>query len=203
MDTATLITYLITCTIAAATPGPGTLSVITYSAYLGWRRTLPVILGIQLGMLAMAVLALSGLTAALSASPVLFRTLQYIGALYIAYLGYLSLKHAHSEMRIDSNQHSKQGLHALRHGALVTFASPKTLLFFTSFFPMFIDPSRAVAPQMILLLVLLLGCTLLTHLFYAFAMKLVSNWLRKNSVAFNITVGVIFIGLACYMAWQV
>ncbi|KRW59296.1 LysE family translocator [Pseudomonas sp. TTU2014-080ASC] len=203
MDTATLFTYLLTCTIAAATPGPGTLSVITYSVYFGWRRTLPVIFGIQLGMLAMAALALGGLSATLSASPHLFRALQYVGALYIGYLGYLSLKHAHTEMQIENSQHSKHGLRAFRHGALVTFASPKTLLFFTSFFPIFIDPSRDIAPQMALLLVLLLACTLLAHLLYAFGMKLVSNWLRKHNIAFNITVGVIFIGLACYMAWQV
>lgn len=203
MDTADLLTYLLTCTIAAATPGPGTLSVITYSVYLGWKRTLPVIFGIQLGMLAMAVLALGGLSAALSASPVLFTLLQYIGALYIAYLGYLSLKHARNEMAVEGSNHHNSGLKAFRHGAMVTFASPKTLLFFTSFFPIFIAPNRPVAAQMALLLVFLLGCTLLIHLLYTFGMKFISAWLRLHSFAFNLTVGVIFIGLACYMAWQV
>jgi threonine/homoserine/homoserine lactone efflux protein len=203
MQTANLITYLLTCIIAAATPGPGTISVITYSVYLGWRKTLPVILGIQLGMLAIAVLALSGLTAALSASPALFQLLQYVGALYIAYLGYLSLRHAHAEMMVQSADHGKQGIQSFRHGALVTFASPKTLLFFTSFFPLYINPTHAVLPQMGLLLAIVLGCTLVIHLCYALSVGFVSQWLKQHSFAFNILVGLIFIGLAGYMVWQI
>lgn len=134
MQTANLVTYLLMCVIAAATPGPGTISVISYSVNLGWKKTLPVILGIQVGMLAMAVLALSGLTAVLGASPVLFQTLQYLGAFYIAYLGYMSIRYSRTQISVQSGETRAERAQGFRHGALVTFASPKTLLFFSSFF---------------------------------------------------------------------
>ncbi|OCQ52375.1 Leucine efflux protein [Photorhabdus australis subsp. thailandensis] len=203
MNTVTLLTYLITCVVSAATPGPGTMSVIAYSAFLGWRKTLPVIFGIQVGMLAMALLAFSGVTAALSASPLLFNLLQYIGALYIAYLGVLSLKYARKGIGTDGAAYDKGAFRNFNHGALVTFASPKTLLFFTSIFPIFLDASRSVLPQMVFLLTLLLGCTFFVHIIYAFCMKYFSRLLKEHSVIFNITVGIIFLGLALYMALQV
>lgn len=203
MQTATLVTYLLTCVIAAATPGPGTISVISYSVNLGWRKTLPVILGIQVGMLAMAVVALSGLTAVLGTSPVLFQTLQYLGAFYIAYLGYMSIRYSRTEISVQRGESSAARAQGFRHGALVTFASPKTLLFFNSFFPLYIDANSAVIPQVVLLLAIVLVCTLLIHIVYALGVGFVSAWLKRYSFGFNISVGLIFIGLAAYMLWQV
>jgi len=203
MQTANLVTYLVTCVIAAATPGPGTISVISYSVNLGWNKTLPVILGIQVGMLAMAVLALSGLTAVLGASPVLFQTLQYLGAFYIAYLGYMSIRYSRTQISVQSGEASAERAQGFRHGALVTFASPKTLLFFSSFFPLYIDANSAIIPQVVLLLAIVLACTLLIHIVYALGVGFVSAWLKRHSFGFNISVGLIFIGLAAYMLWQV
>lgn len=203
MQTADVLTYLLTCMVAAATPGPGTVSVISYSVNLGWRRTFPVILGIQIGMLAMAILALSGLTALLSASPVLFKILQYIGAVYIAYLGCLSIKYARSKMEMPTKNSSSQEIQAFKHGAVVTFASPKTLLFFSSFFPLYIDKNDAFLPQAAVLLAVVLACTLLIHVVYALGVGYVSKWLKQHSFAFNISVGVIFLGLAGYMILRV
>ncbi|UVM20121.1 LysE family translocator [Pseudomonas wadenswilerensis] len=202
MLASTLLTYFLTCAVAAATPGPGTISVITYSAFLGWRRTLPVILGIQVGMLAMAGLALSGVAAVLISSPLLFVTLQLVGALYIAYLGASSIRYARQGVEIIAQHDDSGNWRNFRHGAVVTFASPKTLLFFTSFFPVFIDPTKSALSQMLLLLALLLLITLLVHLVYAYFMKYLKDILVRYSYTFNVVVGVTFISLAVYMGVQ-
>lgn len=202
MLSSTILAYLLTCAVAAATPGPGTISVITYSAFLGWRRTIPVIIGIQVGMLSMAIMALSGVAAVLVALPMLFIALQVTGAIYIAYLGLLSIIHARKGMEIMANNDDNGNWRNFRHGAVVTFASPKTLLFFTSFFPVFIDPEKDALPQMAWLLLLLLSTTLVIHLFYAYFMKYFKGILLRYSTAFNVAVGLTFIGLAIYMAFQ-
>lgn len=197
-----IITYLLTCTVAAATPGPGTISVIAYSAFLGWRKTIPVILGIQVGMLAMAAIALSGLAAVLIAAPILFVSLQIIGAGYIAYLGVSSIRYARQGVEIIIRNDSNDNWRNFRHGAVVAFANAKTLLFFTSFFPIFIDPAKGAGPQMILLLLLLLSTTLTIHFFYAYFMKYFKYILLRYSTTFNVSVGLTFIGLAIYMSLQ-
>ena len=82
-------------------------------------------------MLAMAAIALTGVAAILIAAPTLFILLQLIGALYIGYLGLLSIRYAHKGVDIISGGGDSGNWRNFRHGALVTFASPKPLLFFT------------------------------------------------------------------------
>lgn len=203
MENQTLLTYILTCIIAAGTPGPGTISVIVYSAMVGWRKTLPVIFGVQAGMFAMAVLALSGVSAALTASPKLFIALQYLGAGYIAYLGVMSLLASRQAEQFEATMRDKGNWQNFNHGMIVTFASPKTLLFFTSFFPLFMESDKAVFPQISWLLFILLFCTLMVHLVYCFFMQKMTDILKKYNQQFNFSVGVIFLFLALYMAWGI
>ncbi|WP_274584225.1 LysE family translocator [Neisseria leonii] len=200
MSQQTLFTYVLTCIIAAATPGPGTMSVVVYAATAGWRKTLPVIFGVQAGMLAMALLALSGVTAALLASPQWFAALQYFGAAYIAWLGVMSLLAARRAAYVESAVQDRGAWRNFRHGMTVTFAGPKTLLFFTSFFPLFIDHTQAVPPQMAVLLFILLFCTLAVHLVYCFCMNKISRIFRQYNRQFHFGVGMVFLLMAAYMA---
>ncbi|OOR98761.1 hypothetical protein B0187_07730 [Haemophilus paracuniculus] len=203
MENQTLLTYILTCVIAAGTPGPGTISVIVYSAMVGWRKTLPVIFGVQAGMFAMAVLALSGVSATLTTSPKLFIALQYLGAGYIAYLGVMSLLASRQSEQFEATMRDKGNWQNFNHGMIVTFASPKTLLFFTSFFPLFMDSEKAVLPQISWLLFILLFCTLMVHLIYCFFMNKMTDIFKKYNQQFNFSVGIIFLLLALYMAWGI
>lgn len=198
-----LFSYLVTCIIAAGTPGPGTLSVIVYSGMFGWRKAIPVILGIQIGMFAMAVLALSGVTAIITASPLLFSILQYIGAIYIAYLGIMSLLASRKNSQINMVAQDKGHLKNAYHGAIVTFASPKTLLFFTSFFPLFINPEKNIFSQNVNLLIILLACTLCVHIVYCAFMQKMQLILHKYQNLFFLFVGLAFLSLALYMGYTV
>ncbi|TCT16649.1 threonine/homoserine/homoserine lactone efflux protein [Bibersteinia trehalosi] len=204
MEQQTLFTYILTCLVAAGTPGPGTLSVIVYGAMIGWKRTLPVIFGIQVGMFAMAILALSGISAVITTSPILFIALQYLGAGYIAWLGISSLLATYRQKQssnIEASIRDRGGKGNFYHGAIVTFASPKTLLFFTSFFPLFLDSNQPILAQNIWLLFILLLCTLVIHLIYSALMNKMTILFHRYNQQFNVGVGIIFLGLALYMLY--
>lgn len=200
MSVSLLTSYILTCLIAASTPGPGTLSVISYSANIGLLKTIPLMLGILMGMFLMAITALSGVGVILKTSPALFAGLQYLGATYIFFLGYKSLRGAANKVEIDGIEISSGNIAKdFFHGAVLTFCSPKTLLFFTSFFPLFIDTGKPVVNQLTLLISLLLGCTFCVHLIYSAAIGKLSGMLNTFNKQFNQGVGVAFILLACYM----
>ncbi|MCP4117557.1 MAG: LysE family translocator [Desulfobacteraceae bacterium] len=200
MSASLLTSYILTCLIAASTPGPGTLSVISYSANIGLLKTIPLMLGILMGMFLMAIAALSGVGVILKTSPALFAVLQYLGATYILFLGYKSFRGAATTVEIDGIGISSGNLAKdFIHGAFLTFCSPKTLLFFTSFFPLFIDTGKPVVNQLIMMITLLLVCTFSVHLIYSAAIEKLSTLLNKFSKQFNQGVGVAFILLACYM----
>ncbi|MCQ9123864.1 LysE family translocator [Rodentibacter caecimuris] len=203
MDQNNLLAYILTCVIAAGTPGPGTISVIVYGAMYGWKKTLPVIFGIQFGMFAMAVLALSGVSAVLTASPIIFMLLQYLGAAYIAWLGISSLLSYRQQASLNIAMKDRGNLGNFYHGAIVTFASPKTLLFFTSFFPLFIHVEKAIFPQISVLLIILLACTFIIHIIYCFLMNKMTDIFKRYYQQFNLVIGIIFLALAIYMAQQI
>ena len=118
-----------------AIPGPGNLALLTATS-LGGRKggisaTPSVIVGDQVLMWAAA----AGLAAGLTASPVWFTALQWLVALYLAYLGIqMWRKKAGDSPGLDmsSGQFFRQTL-------FVTLLNPKAIVFYMAFSPLFID----------------------------------------------------------------
>ena len=73
---------------ASITPGPNTLMVGAMSAAGGWRGTLPAMLGISLGFMALLMVAALGLAAPLAASPTLQAALRWAGVAWLLYLAW-------------------------------------------------------------------------------------------------------------------
>lgn len=90
--------------LLTATPGPGVLSVAGVGAGFGWRAGLRFVLGVFIGTNAVAVLAASGLAAAVLAEP---RLRLALTTLSVAYLGYLALRIALSGDRIALAGHGR------------------------------------------------------------------------------------------------
>jgi len=73
---------------ASVTPGPNTLMVSAMAAAGGLRGTLPALLGISLGFMALLLAAALGLAAPLAASPPLQGILRYLGVAWLLYLAW-------------------------------------------------------------------------------------------------------------------
>ncbi|KTT48722.1 lysine transporter LysE [Pseudomonas oryzihabitans] len=119
-DLAVLLPFLLFCLIMTATPGPNNALVLASGAHLGVRRTLPLILGIALGVgLQLAVLGL-GLGVILDALPGLQRL---FGVLGLAYLLLLAWRIATSgPVRLDTEPSGHPGLLG---GAAFQWLNPK------------------------------------------------------------------------------
>jgi len=72
---------------ATATPEPADLFIMTTSTLYGWKKALFAALGNIVGLLALGLVAITGLGAMLHASVALFNIVRYIGAAYLVYLG--------------------------------------------------------------------------------------------------------------------
>ncbi|WP_163830808.1 LysE family translocator [Spartinivicinus ruber] len=190
MDTNVLLSYALVCVISAATPGPGTLAVLTQSIRFGLRQTLPLIIGIQLGLFLIAIAAVSGLAVVLKKSIVLYNVIQFAGLIYLLYLGVISLVAAYKNTKVSEPTMSS---FSLRHGLIITCFSPKTLLFFASFFPLFINKEFAYLEQVSWLISILLIITLSVHILYSIVMEKISWMVYEYSQIFNLIVGISFI----------
>lgn len=117
-------------------PGPGTLCILTSAGRGGRRGGFLALAGLMLGDALLMLAAALGVATLLQTHPPLFRAMQSLGALYLAWLG-LRLLLAKGDTAAVA---PFPGLADFRRGLLVTLLNPKAIVFYMAFFPLFIDP---------------------------------------------------------------
>ena len=140
-------------------PGPGTFCVLTCTAQRGLRGGFASLAGLMLADAVLMLLAAVGVAALLQANPMLFKALQYMGAAYLAYLGFrlLFARGASAAATVPFS-----GVAELQRGFLVTIINPKAIVFYMAFFPLFIDPATHQGNSTFIAMALIISsCTLL------------------------------------------
>lgn len=118
-------------------PGPGNLALITSTGKGGVAGGMAAVMGLLLGDQILMWLTVAGLAAVLASNPMLFRGLQYVGAAYLAWLGFKMLTAKTGDKPIVTIRPA----HYFQQTLLITLFNPKTIMFYVAFFPQFIDPS--------------------------------------------------------------
>jgi leucine efflux protein len=151
-----------------ALPGPGNLALITSTSKGGIRGGLAATFGVIAGDQVLMWAAVAGVAALLLVYPAAFQAVQWLGAIYLAWLGLkMLLAKPGAKPVLNIKPH-----HYFRQAGLITLLNPKAIVFYMAFFPLFVDPARhqglvtfAVMAATIATLTFLygLGLVLLTH----------------------------------------
>lgn len=128
-------------------PGPNVALILATSLTQGVRAGLATVLGAALAMvLQLTVVVLgAGMLLALSAS--WFEALRWVG---VAYLVTLAIRAWRAQPKSAAPQPVGTG-RTMAKGFLVSLTNPKTLLFFGSFLPQFVEPGAHALGQLVLL----------------------------------------------------
>ncbi|HSV59327.1 MAG TPA: LysE family transporter [Variovorax sp.] len=121
-----------------AIPGPGNLALITSTGKGGIKGGMGATFGLILGDQCLMWAAVAGLAALLAAYPAAFHAVQWLGAAYLAWLGFRMLRAKPGAAPV-LNIHPRQ---YLRQAFLITLLNPKAIVFYMAFFPLFVDPAR-------------------------------------------------------------
>ena len=124
--------------IFLAIPGPGNLALITSTSKGGVRGGIAATLGVIAGDQVLMWMAVAGVAALLTAWPPAFRAVQWLGAIYLAWLGAKMLLAKPG----DAPVLNIQPRHYFRQALLITLLNPKAIVFYMAFFPLFVDPLR-------------------------------------------------------------
>lgn len=117
-------------------PGPGNLAIVTSTGKGGVSGGLAATAGIVLGDQALIWAAVAGVAALLQAWPSAFHAVQWLGALYLAWMGWRMLRTrpgAAPVLNIKPRHYFRQSL-------MITLLNPKSIMFYMAFFPLFVDP---------------------------------------------------------------
>ena len=195
MNITTWLTVVSICVLGAMSPGPS-LAVILRHTLSGGRRhgvIAAIAHGGGVGLYAFA--CISGLALLITTSPDLFRSFQWAGAAYLAWLGVRGLlAKAPPDGELPA---APAGTGAARDGFLIVFFNPKVAVFFIALF------SQVIGPETGLLVRFGYAATacFVDMAWYAVVAWLFSSprWLEKlkrNAIWFERLFGVILLALA-------
>ncbi|WP_064576073.1 leucine efflux protein LeuE [Cupriavidus gilardii] len=148
-------TYLLGTIFIVLLPGPNSMYVLSVAAQRGVRAGYRGACGVFLGDAILMVLSAAGVASLLKASPGLFYVIKYIGAAYLAWIGFQMLRGAlrsWSSHGKGAEAAAGQGevqvqvtdpTNPFRKALLISLLNPKAILFFVSFFIQFVDPQFA------------------------------------------------------------
>lgn len=126
------------CLAVNLTPGPSVLLMTSLGAARGFRAGVFAVLGMTAGAFIHVLLAASGVAALLAASPMVFSTVQYLGAAYLVYLGIDLLRSRDDGSTTSAYEGGAGAWRYFRRGLLVDALNPKIALFFLAFIPQFL-----------------------------------------------------------------
>jgi threonine/homoserine/homoserine lactone efflux protein len=149
VDLARYLAYVGVTTVMVVTPGPAILFAIATGARRGREAVFPAVVGMNLASVIWLSAAGLGLSALALTFPTVFRTLAWLGAAYVAWLGLRAVLSAFSEDDAEAEAVALRGRSALRDGFMVQISNPKALLFITVILPPFIDPGRPIIGQIL------------------------------------------------------
>ncbi|TWO71062.1 lysine transporter LysE [Caenimonas sedimenti] len=119
-------------------PGPGNLALITSTGKGGIRGGLAATMGVIAGDQVLMWAAVAGVATLLATYPAAFRVVQWVGAAYLAWLGFRMLIAKPGDapvLHIEPRHYFKQA-------GLITLLNPKAIVFYMAFFPLFVDPAQ-------------------------------------------------------------
>ena len=157
--------FILATTILILIPGPNVSLIMANSIAHGTRYGLLTVIGTSSAIIVQLALTVLGLSAVLGILATWFEWVRWIGVLYLLYLGIRQWRAPPIDLTHTPPQPRSMRVIVLR-GFLISLTNPKTLLFYGAFFPQFLSPDAAFAPQV----------ALLSVTFFVIAAGLDSGW---------------------------
>jgi threonine/homoserine/homoserine lactone efflux protein len=140
--------FIATAVGLALLPGPDTMLALGKTLAQGRRAGFLAMTGVALGLCVHMLLSTLGLSAMLAASPALFNVVKWIGAIYLAWLGFQLIREtlrpptATANALSDRREQAQPTATLLRQGFITNLLNPKVGLFLVSFLPQFVRPGE-------------------------------------------------------------
>lgn len=195
--------FILTSLIVVLIPGTGVIYTVSAGITGSKKDSIAAAIGCTAGIIPHLIAGISGLSAILHTSALVFRVIKMIGIAYLLYLGY-GLIRDKACIEIKEGIMVGNKMRIIIRGILLNLLNPKLTLFFFSFLPQFITNYQySYIHQMITLSVFFMGLTLVIFIMYG----LLANYFKQLFIGspgltrrIHQSFGIIFIGLAAKLA---
>ena len=205
MDFSLWLALFLAAWAISISPGPGAVASMAAGLRYGMWPGAALVCGLITGYTIQFIISVVGVAAVIKTSPLLFEVIKWVGVSYLIYLGIKQYRSPVSMIRVDvSTMPSATAGKLFMQGLLVDITNPKAAIFLLAVIPQFVDTTRPLMLQYVLICLTLCLVDLVIMLCYvALAANLVK--LLKNphmTARINKIFGVCFILAALSMAFM-
>ncbi len=187
----TWFAFFIAACVIAVSPGSGAVLSMSHGLNYGVRRTSATILGLEIALVVILVIAGAGVGSLLVASEAAFNTIKVLGAAYLIYLGFsqwrapvaVEKKEGEALDAANANAVATRGQawwQRCMTGFLTNATNPKGIVFMVAVLPQFIDHDRPLWLQLLVLAVTMVAVDLVVMHGYAFAASRLQRFFRNQ-----------------------
>ncbi|MCY9875717.1 LysE family translocator [Vibrio natriegens] len=203
MNMTLLSMFIPTFFFVSITPGMCMTLALTLGMSVGYRRALWMMVGELAGVALVSISAVLGIAAIMLNYPWLFIVLKFIGGAYLLYLG-VEMWRSRGKLAINLETESAlpQGnWNLVIQGFVTAIANPKGWAFMISLLPSFIDQNAALAPQLAVLISIILMFEFICMSLYATGGKGLKRVLghSKNVRLMNRVAGTLMMGVGVWL----
>ncbi|MCP4047282.1 MAG: LysE family translocator [Gammaproteobacteria bacterium] len=204
LNTTMLAVFIPTFFFVSASPGMCMTLSMTLGMTVGLKRTLWMMTGELLGVGLVVLLSMLGVAAILLNYPSFFTAFKLAGGVYLAYIG-IQMWRSRGRLALQEATdyiHNSSRRTLAMQGFVTAVANPKGWAFFIALLPPFIDQTLPLAPQLSVLIGMILGIEFLCLVLYAIGGQSLAHLLRKRSNVriMNRIAGTLMIGVGVWLA---
>lgn len=202
-----LLLFIGMTTLVSLAPGPNVMFIMSQAALRGHRAGLMAGFGVQVANVLYFALTAVGLAGLIATSPLAFFILKWLGAGYLALIGTLALIRSFKpHPKVDPDLPAPViavGRGAFFDGLMLGLGNPKTIIWFITLLPQFIDAKQHVLTQTLVIGVVGTIIDMAIQLMYTHIGGSMSRFLAKPNIRkwFERGVGIVFIALAALVAF--
>jgi len=181
MDLHTWIAFFAACCLIAISPGSGAVLSMSHGLSFGVRRTSATILGLQLGLLLILLVAGGGVgVGAACVRCGVFPAVKVLGACYLIYLGWSQWRSVGNGVDVGYLQASPMPWRQRTLAGFLTNATnPKGIIFMVAVLPQFLTAQRPLWQQLLVMSITCLAVDTVVMHGYAASASALRRWMRS------------------------
>lgn len=141
------LTFVVAAVLISVSPGAGAVNTMSNGLQYGVRRSVPAILGLQLGYGAQILLVGAGLGAVIASSTLALSVIKWLGVGYLIWLGIQKWREP-AQAYQSTRQATVSNRKRFWQSAFVNLTNPKATVFLVALFPQFLVAGEPHGPQL-------------------------------------------------------
>ena len=190
MDLDIWLTMLVASIVISVSPGAGAVVSMNYGLKYGLKRSYAAIFGLQMGLFVQTFIVVVGLGSLIMNSLLLFNIIKWIGVGYLIFIGAMKFMEKPVLPSDTENIKAFSASKAFIQATLINCTNIKATVFLVAFIPQFLDPSKALLSQFIIICATLIGVDIIVMTGYsslAYRLKFMVKSLRAVRIQNRIT----------------